>query len=681
MQKIIFFSMAILCSTFGLVAQTQIGTIKGTIDYFGGTLPNVLVRADSYLKAPTVMSRTDSKGNYELSLPVGDYHLSFFLEGYIEKKIDKLTVKANETTVLNQTLHPIMELVPDESSMGADLNAAKATPRATMNRHIPESTMPAMAEPGIDYFDSSSPVRESPPPPPAARDIPIKEESTRIEVVPMDASDLYKKNTLSEARIKYGSKKATEPSVVAQKTPLPKAGQLTAGEINDFAKWKLWKDIDQTDLASYQNYWNIRPTDRYSVQLRTQESGTAIVDAQVQLIDKITNKVVWETRSDNTGKAELWDNLFATTTSSNKEYTIKVIYKNKEYSISKAKAFKDGMNHLAIPVKCDQPDVVDISLVIDLTSSMGDELQYLQSEWSDVMERIQKDHKDLSLRLSCVGYRDHGDEFVVRQSDFSRNFKQQIKFLQEQTAAGGGDVPEAVDEALEVAIDSLSWSSNARAKLLFIVLDAAPHNELENQQRWQRAVQIAARKGIRIVPLACSGIKKDFEYLMRSMALATGGTYTFLTNHSGIGNPHIEPTTDKYEVEYLNDMLVRLTNQFINMPACEPTGIVADQPQNVEINLPQLTQNGDSSANNTTQTAQSFIRCYPNPTMGSVRIEVSEDIDELFLADINGRLLERYDMENNKNQQVDISQYPAGMYLFTYYIDEKAYTGKILLFH
>ena len=672
MQKIIFFFVTILGSTFGLVAQTQMGTIKGTVKDPNGTLQNVLVRADSYLKTPTVISRTDTAGNYELSLSIGDYHLSYFREGYGEEKINKVTVKANKTIVLNQTLHPISNIAPETSSKNS-LNTTTSTSRTTMSKNTPPAVPPSPPPPppaisdgaAIRHFESPSPTA-APPLPPAT-------EYTRSDADAASLSDVHKK---------YGSIKAAEPIVVAQKNSLPKAGQLTAGEVNDFAKWKLWKDIDQTDLASYQNHWNIRPADRYSVQLRTQENGTAIVDAQVQLIDKITNKVVWETRSDNTGKAELWDNLFATTPSNNKGgYSIKVSYQNKEYNISKAKAFQNGMNHLAIPAKCNQADVVDIALVIDLTSSMGDELQYLQSEWSDVMERIQKDHKDLSLRLSCVGYRDHGDDFVVRQSNFTTNFKQQINFLQQQTAAGGGDMPEAVDEALALAVDSLSWSSSARTKLLFLVLDAAPHNDLENQQRWQRAVQIAARKGIHIIPLACSGIKKDFEYLMRSVALATSGTYTFLTNNSHIGNPHIEPTTDKYEVEYLNDMLVRLTNQFIDMPACEPTGIVADQPQNVEISLPQLAQNGDTTANNTAKTTQSFIRCYPNPTIGFVRIEVSEDINELFLADINGRLLERYNMENNKNQQVDISQYPAGMYLFTYYINEKAYTGKILLFH
>ena len=142
MQKIIFFFMAILCSTFGLVAQTQMGTIKGTVAYFGGALPNVLVRADSYLKAPTIMSRTDTAGNYQLSLPVGDYHISFFLEGHYEREINKVTVKANETLVLNQVLSPILIYAPDETSAAGDSHTATEASRATMSKSIPTTAPP-----------------------------------------------------------------------------------------------------------------------------------------------------------------------------------------------------------------------------------------------------------------------------------------------------------------------------------------------------------------------------------------------------------------------------------------------------------------------------------------------------------------------------------------------------------
>jgi hypothetical protein len=42
----------------------------------------------------------------------------------------------------------------------------------------------------------------------------------------------------------------------------------------------------------------------------------------------------------------------------------------------------------------------------------------------------------------------------------------------------------------------------------------------------------------------------------------TGGTYTFLTNHSGIGNDHLEPTIGDYEVEKLNDLMIRVIKEY-----------------------------------------------------------------------------------------------------------------------
>lgn len=49
---------------------------------------------------------------------------------------------------------------------------------------------------------------------------------------------------------------------------------------------------------------------------------------------------------------------------------------------------------------------------------------------------------------------------------------------------------------------------------------------------------------------------------MRFLAITTNGTYVFITNHSGVGNEHLEPSVGEYEVEYLNDLLVRLINKY-----------------------------------------------------------------------------------------------------------------------
>jgi hypothetical protein len=50
---------------------------------------------------------------------------------------------------------------------------------------------------------------------------------------------------------------------------------------------------------------------------------------------------------------------------------------------------------------------------------------------------------------------------------------------------------------------------------------------------------------------------------MRSFALLTNGTYVFITDHSGIGNSHLVPTIGDYEVEKLNDLLVRLVGEYV----------------------------------------------------------------------------------------------------------------------
>ena len=84
-----------------------------------------------------------------------------------------------------------------------------------------------------------------------------------------------------------------------------------------------------------------------------------------------------------------------------------------------------------------------------------------------------------------------------------------------------------------------------------------------NKQKLAHNIRTAAQKGIRIVPVAASGVDKSCEFLLRSMAFMTGGTYAFLTDDSGIGYGHTEPTVGSYEVEKLNDMMVRICNKYL----------------------------------------------------------------------------------------------------------------------
>ena len=98
--------------------------------------------------------------------------------------------------------------------------------------------------------------------------------------------------------------------------------------------------------------------------------------------------------------------------------------------------------------------------------------------------------------------------------------------------------------------------------LAFLLLDAPPHHNQEVMESIRKSIETYAANGIKLIPIAASGIDKNTEFLLRLMAIFTDGTYVFITNHSGIGNDHIEPTIGQYQVELLNELIVRLIGEY-----------------------------------------------------------------------------------------------------------------------
>ena len=138
-----------------------------------------------------------------------------------------------------------------------------------------------------------------------------------------------------------------------------------------------------------------------------------------------------------------------------------------------------------------------------------------------------------------------------------------MSFIEDQHADGGGDYPEAVHTALEVGLQDLSWREENSIRLAFMLLDAPPHHQDDVITSLHASIPQYAQKGIRIIPVAASGVDKPTEFFLRYTAMATDGTYVFLTNDSGIGGDHIEATVGEYQVEYLNALVVRLIDQYL----------------------------------------------------------------------------------------------------------------------
>src|ERR1019366_6595608 len=71
------------------------------------------------------------------------------------------------------------------------------------------------------------------------------------------------------------------------------------------------------------------------------------------------------------------------------------------------------------------------------------------------------------------------------------------------------------------------------------------------------AANALRKRGIALYPIACSGYDEACEFVMRSCALLTGSRFLFLTNDSGVGNSHAEPTIPYYQVERLEKLMIR----------------------------------------------------------------------------------------------------------------------------
>lgn len=431
------------------------------------------------------------------------------------------------------------------------------------------------------------------------------------------------------------------------------AGKLTAGEVNDFAKWYFWPRVIDESHKSYISDWRLAPRHRYTVQLRSKTDGAPIASRAVSLLDHSGN-TLFQAVTDNTGKAELWYQLVSNNLCG-KHAGLKIRVDDKTID---AKDWSEGLNTIVLDEECNHSDDVDVVFVFDVTGSMGDELRYLQEEMKDVISRAKDATGGLNIRTGAVVYRDHGDEYITRISRLTSDIKTTQAFIDKQEANGGGDYPEAVPEALMAALNSSGWDANARARIAFLILDAPCHKDSATLALLHDQILNAAAVGVRIVPVVCSGLDKSGELLLRAMALATNGTSFFLTDDSGIGHSHLKPTTDSLKVEHLNDMLVRTIVEFSAMPECSQDGVGEWMNDDIDAFLPNPFSPEDIAED-------------PSIPHGD---------GVFYIVDMSGKLITIFegDIESLKARFVSIGL-PRGVYFIKTFVDGKWYTEKVLV--
>lgn len=335
------------------------------------------------------------------------------------------------------------------------------------------------------------------------------------------------------------------------------SGILTAGEWNDVENWEFWNQIiNQAHFASQPHYWEIYLNNRVSILLH--HNTIPISDANLELIKD--GSPVWKAKTDNKGRAEMWLAFAQVGQLSNlTEYALSI---NGHIMDHDLRLFSQGVNAIEINPSPNYSEMVDLAFIVDATGSMRDEIEFLKDDLKNMVQRINSEKSEIQINTASVFYRDEGDDYVVKKSNFTKDINSTISFIKKQEADGGGDYPEAVHTALKTAVNELQWSVKAKSRIAFFLLDAPPHYNPEVIDQLQNSIQKAAELGIKIIPIVASGSDEDTEFLMRFMSIATNGTYVFLTDDSGVGNSHQAQNVGQYEVEFLNDLIVRLVKEF-----------------------------------------------------------------------------------------------------------------------
>ncbi|MGX9356914.1 VWA domain-containing protein [Roseobacteraceae bacterium S113] len=217
------------------------------------------------------------------------------------------------------------------------------------------------------------------------------------------------------------------------------------------------------------------------------------------------------------------------------------------------------------------PEFLDLMFVVDTTGSMADELAFLTRELTSIVRSARASAPGVDIRYGLVLYRDKGDEYVVKPLGFTKSAAQMRRQLRAQNASGGGDYPEAAAAAMQAAMQA-QWRRGKGERLLFHVADAPPHDA--DAAAYVQATRRAAQDNIQIFGLGASGVAEKSELLMRIAALQTNGRYLFLTDDSGVGRAHAEPSISCYRVTRLKSLLVRvlqseLTGRRVEAPASE----------------------------------------------------------------------------------------------------------------
>ncbi|EFC48081.1 vWFA domain-containing protein [Naegleria gruberi] len=207
---------------------------------------------------------------------------------------------------------------------------------------------------------------------------------------------------------------------------------------------------------------------------------------------------------------------------------------------------------------------VDLVIVMDCTGSMSGEIEVAKRTVTTIISTLHEKFQS-DLRFSAVSYRDHTDDYAVKEFPFTKDLNKAKGYINTMSAQGGGDHPEALASALYV-INEMPFNKKGK-KIVVWVADAPPHgmktssdsypegckDQQGNVIDWIKLGSALQEKNVVFYGILCERAKDDQQLtlFMDYLTTKTDGKCLLLTDANKIPNLVINGCVEDEDMDNL----------------------------------------------------------------------------------------------------------------------------------
>ena len=183
-----------------------------------------------------------------------------------------------------------------------------------------------------------------------------------------------------------------------------------------------------------------------------------------------------------------------------------------------------GLCETAAVLKQPSGPAVEVVFVLDTTGSMSGLIAAAKEKIWSIANTLASADPVPAIRMGLVGYRDRGDAYVTTTVPLSGDLDAVYSRLMQFQADGGGDAPESVNQALHEAVTKAGWSKPGKNvyRVVFLVGDAPPHMDYQDDVPFAQSCRLANQKGIIINAIQCGDVPETTPLWQEIAGLAEG---------------------------------------------------------------------------------------------------------------------------------------------------------------